>query len=51
MEEAAIIFSLTKPVERKKRSSVSPNISKNATYSLLVMRLSLTHVLEGIESR
>lgn len=29
---------------------ISPNISGNATYRLAVMLLSLTHVLEGIES-
>lgn len=50
MEEAAVIFSLSKPVEEKQTLCVSPNISKNATYSLPVMPLSLTHVLEGIES-
>lgn len=50
MEEAAIIFSLTKLVEKKQILCVSPNVSKNATYSLPVMLLSPTHVLKGIES-
>jgi len=35
---------------KKQILCVSPNISGNATYRLAVMLLSLTHVLEGIES-
>lgn len=36
--------------EKKQILCVSPDVSRNATYRLAVMLLSLTHVLEGIES-
>lgn len=35
---------------KKQILCISPDVSRNATYRLAVVLLSLTHVLEGIES-